>query len=170
MKGLYGAIIALGRSISEIDLHGWTLGTFGNEHHKKCAVGLLSYSFVQTPDHLSLCGLTDDETEAAILAAYALYDVLSPEQVERLEAALRRLDEDNNDSHFDRVYASFRDRNNASLTEIEDITIITNDQVMTEQAEARRWFSDALDLLAEQLPIPAEAVVPEHEGRPVTFV
>ena len=62
-----------------------------------------------------------------------------------------------------------------NLRDIEKLIVHVNDRGIPDETNggrmvARQWFSDAIDLLAEQLPVPTGPVVPEATGAPLVTV
>lgn len=163
MNKLYEAIIALDRSIRDFRLHGWMTGDFGDcESSPKCAIGAFSHAMV---------GHTCDPAEpwfplmypmqamTSRVGAIALWESLTDSQREILGSACGALDRDGCPGYMGRAF-KVASEGNAKTDQYINLVVVANDQAMQSQEEVVHWFSDAIDLLAEQLPVPPGPLFP----------
>lgn len=158
MNLTYEAIILLGRSIEEFEENGWKQGSYGYAANPKCAIGALTFVAYGTPD--TLVDFDDIEAPGISVAANTLFKVLTVAQVEKLRAHCVEMDADSGTDRHGNPVTILQDSLRAveagtqTAVHIENVVIVTNDRVIYDQAEARQWFSDAIDLLAQELPEP----------------
>lgn len=168
MNDLYAGIILLGRVSDELRRYGWKRGAWGCSFHPKCAIGAFGAVVYGRVD--SLCSIANDHVEGLRLALEVMLKVLSPAQQTALLAKCVELDKDADRDGEWRTYMQDAYAESMAgrgrLQDLEDVIICANDRVIKTEAELFQWFSDAIDLLAEQLPVPASPVIPESEGAP----
>lgn len=160
---LYDAVMALGKSIENIDRSRWIRGTLQIDNHM-CAIGLVTaglndgHSFY--PADVSAEDV-DDQILASRVACEALIEALTPEQQQNLRRRAEWVDmNSNNNRDVCRPYI-----NNAlagTFSEPHDWqtpVVVANDDdtIIGDWYEARLWFTRALDLLAKRLPEPIPA-------------
>lgn len=160
MNDLYKAIIALGRSLDEIDKGRWVRGTVASVTGGRCAVGLISYQLVGRQMYLSnmLRGCWRD-IPAARIAADALRRCVPRESYERAIGQTSLI----SDEGIQRMESAYA-RGSDDLSHIETLITCINDT--SSEEEVRQWFSDALDLLAEDLLTP---LVPEAADNTLVY-
>jgi hypothetical protein len=156
MNDLYKAIIALGRSLDEIDKGRWIQGAVAGITGGRCAVGLISYQLVGQPIYLSHIGARERrwrDIPAAQIAADALRRCVPRESYERTICQTSLI----SDAGMKRMESAYK-RGSDDLSHLETLITCINDT--SSEEEVRQWFSDALDLLAEDLltPLAPEAV------------
>ena len=188
MNTLYEAVMILGRAVNMIDQDRWTRGSIGTTDNRMCAAGLITYGAGQHPSYITAatrrCAIPE-VGQAMHLASDALRRAATPEQVEAaINDALenRQIAVDYGEKPgellvHDQYIASLRRARDGSdnLRDIEKLIVHVNDRGIPDETNggrmvARQWFSDAIDLLAEQLPTPASPVVPEATGAPLVTV
>jgi len=183
---LYEAAMILGRAITMIDQGKWTQGTVWNlSDHKMCAVGLITAGGGHSANYVSrmqkYACVSKEQVEAMYLASDALRHacagpltdaVIEDAEEDRHKAIFRRETPSILVMH-DKYIAQLEAARDGSdnLDAVEKLIVHVNDVMIDGEMEARQWFSDALDLIAEQLPTPGRPVVPEaaEETALVTF-
>lgn len=169
---LYEAIIALGRSIEQIDRDGWMRGSLGGENgHPRCVVGHVSYAMTREIDGGGTFFPYDYITSTDLLLRHvsrkvfpvigqALIDTLTPEQVERL-----RFINEYDDTSGGLIGEALGER--PDVQALQCAVVVVNDRLLRDEVDGhvivRRWLSDALDKLAEQLPVPPAAPMTTRE-------
>lgn len=166
MNALYEAIMALDHSVKEIELYGWGSGDIGFLVGPKCAIGLVTCSVVGYPTYsapiindANATAVSGDEKMTLRLMQEALARAVPPETTDALLATCGR-DEEMQISIIESVVGGSSDP-----SEIETFVILVNDRMMSDAAPVKRWFSDAIDLLSADLPVPAQPVVPDAEAQ-----
>ena len=185
MNTLYEAVMILGRAVNMIDQGKWRRGSIGNPRDGMCAAGLITHGAGQHPSYIvaRYACVTYETAEAMYRAADALRRAVTPEQAEAaINDALKAKQDDVargestlrlHDLYIDMLRRA-RDGSH-NLEDIEKLIVHVNDRVIPDETNggrmvARQWFSDAIDLLAEQLPVPTGPVVPEATGAPLVTV
>lgn len=147
--------MTLGRSLDDVRENGFERGSLGGISTPKCASGLITCHLTDRyidglyvehyPEYLTV-GWTADDLRVLSIAAQALV-VAAP------KSAVKRVLDRNDD-----LVNSFVQNALAGSEDTDDLDVFVvrvNDAGIADVAEMRQWFSDALDHLAEQLPIPA---------------
>ena len=166
MNHLYEAIVGLGRSWDSIRRGEWKTAGLGRTGtgEPKCAIGHLSYTIFGSPTYLTVWA-DPDRSDAARLAdrnkvmwlmADALRKCVTPEMYEH---AVARTHIDFGSpgsfgvcSKANTILQSMAAAMNGSveLREVQLLIVRVNDS-FHDNAQAARWFSDAIDLLVDEL-------------------
>jgi hypothetical protein len=164
---LHDAIMAFGRSITAIDNGLWTRRTIGSRSHRMCAVGHVTHQVVGNACYLDMS--PERFRPTVTLMADALRRTLTREKYEEVLSALAQRElcvphiTQQAYAEARRLLTNGYENETPSLRELQTLITHVNDWTMTRE-EVRQWFSDALDLLAEQLPMPLEPVVPAYDA------
>lgn len=156
----YEAIISLGRSITSIDKGDWATGTIGGFGKPKCAVGLVTRHVLGRPLFLSMCETFSPRRFPTIeLAVDALRQSVSQEAYDRALTRTHRFVAEgrlgtNVLAHMEAAYHGL-----GGIEDTQTLLVCVNDASSAQQV--REWFSDAIDVLAEELPVPASPVISE---------
>lgn len=167
MNTLYEAVMALGRSIDDLKKYGWIQDDLGDVYSSKCATGVVSCSvlgYASYPAAILKDKGSSDQLDVIGVMFKALCDVLPPEKKQGVYHKALEVD-----PAAAREVRSVLD-GPVTLGATETMVVLTNDKLIANAEEAIQWFSDALDLLAEQLPVPARPVVPEATRAPLVTV
>lgn len=159
MNPLYEAVIALGRSITSIDRGEWTKGTIGGFGTPSCGVGLITKHTIGRPLFLTMGGdLYPRAFTVVELASDALRRSVSAEAYERAVVDTQGMTAQGQlGTHVpDMMRRAYE--GGGDIADTQCLIVRVNDSSNAQQV--REWFSDALDLLAEDLPVPATPVVP----------
>jgi hypothetical protein len=161
MNKVYEAIIALDRSMRDFLALGWMQGDFGTPNEPKCAIGGLSHSLIGETCDVSEMWFSlvyPMETMVSRVGLMALWEALTDEQRDALETHCVHLA----DNPHSRAVHSFKvaSGGNASTQDYATMVFIANDNVMQSDEEVIRWFSDAIDVLARDLPVPPGPLFP----------
>lgn len=152
MNVLYEAIMLLGRAITELDRCGWGKGELGHQHGPKCATGLVTFpigGFTFYGEHAADNGLTYSEVDHLRLAESALVKAVPDTKYTQAY------------SNSGSVQSILMDKARHGSTLFEDMEMLivrVNDSGDMSHDEIRQWFSDAMDVLAEDLPTPVGLV------------
>jgi hypothetical protein len=174
---LYEAIIALGRSIEQIDRDGWMPGSLGGrESLPRCVVGHVSYALTYPdggtffPADYAKSGdpwLRHVSSDVFPVIGRALIDALTEKQRARLKQ-LTAHEEAGPYIQSALVYGS------KSVTPLQCAIVNFNDCCLRDEVDGtaivRRWLSDALDLLAEALPVPSAPIYAREQTEATPIV
>lgn len=156
MNHLYEAIVSLGRSITEIEKGKWARGELGFFGAPRCANGLLTQNLSRQDSSVAYISytklFTPNETQALKLAARALIDAAPDEVWERTIAWHAK-----EAPHSLPLLVEARSGSDA-LGRLEAGIVAINDRGGLDPISARTWFSDALEILAKELPVPEQPV------------
>lgn len=161
---LYDAIMSLGRAITEIDVTGWCKGEPGHADTEKCAVGHVTYALASDP-----CMMDEFRSHYSLVfptAVKVLWALARAFPVERHEELLKVADYCDMQANGGRPICTNRIKAVINGTahpagrdlEVETFVVLVNDRLMLTHYEVKQWFSDAIDVLAKELPIPAPPI------------
>lgn len=162
MNHLYEAIVGLGRSWDAIRRGEWRTAGLGDRSvgASKCAIGHISYAIIGSPLYLTACCCRRDVAPPPLVPDLPTIMWLMADAVrkcvtqEMYDHAYARTIEDSGFETGDtrhvlqRMEAAMRGSD--VLDEVQVLIVRVNDS-LDDKEQAARWFSDAIDLLVDQL-------------------
>lgn len=152
MNKLYEAVIALGRSMQNIDYFGWMQEELGDWDGEKCAIGHISFTLIGNPEYthgIAFQLMHPHEAMTSRVALRALCEALTEDQLALVGQYVAATQSDYSIRAF-----KIAGTGNGTAADYAEVVAIANDEAMRSKAEVKAWFSAAIDVLAKELPIP----------------